>query len=60
MSLDKFNKGKGLRKEEARRCPIAKLAGKMNCWGVSLWLSHCGNSRDRLRLPAPLVLHPYS
>jgi hypothetical protein len=33
MFLDKFNKGNGLRKEEARRCPIAKLAGKKNCWG---------------------------
>ena len=37
MSLDKFKKGNGLQKEEARRCPIAKLAGKKNCWG-----SACG------------------
>ena len=41
MSLDKFKKGKGLQKDEARRCPIAKLAGKMaggmNCLG-----SACG------------------
>ncbi len=33
MSLEKFTKSKGLRTDEARRCPIATLAGKSQCLG---------------------------